>query len=149
MRKIEEGLEKLSFLIGPMYYSMVRYLKKENPNLNLTESVTLYRHITLYNEYDLNIYTMAIGNVICFSSFSSTSFIQGKFKTTSNATKVNKSGEDKISVNMILHYNHLPNNAPIGMFLGELSKHPEEKEFLLFPFTFIKVNKLIKKNETL
>ena len=30
MRKIEEGLEKLSFLIGPIYYSMVRYLKKEN-----------------------------------------------------------------------------------------------------------------------
>ena len=147
MRKIEDGFEKLCFLIGPMYYCMVRYLKKENPSLNLNKSTTLYRYITLYNEYDLNIYTMAVGNVICFSSFSSTSIKKGEFKTTPNATKVNKSGEDKISVNMILHYNHLPNNAPIGMFLGDLSLYPDEEEVLLFPFTFIKVNELRKINE--
>ena len=149
MRKIEEGLENLCFLIGPMYYCMVRYLKKVNPNLNLNKSITLYRHITLYNEYDLNIYTMAVNNVICFSSFSSTSIKKGEFQTTSNATKVNKSGDKNISLEMILHYNHLPNNAPIGMFLGELSKYPKEEEFLLFLFTFIKVNKLIKIHETL
>jgi hypothetical protein len=29
MRNIDKSLARLSFLIGPMYYSMVRYLEKK------------------------------------------------------------------------------------------------------------------------
>ena len=35
MRNIEVGMERLSFLIGPMYYTIIRYLCKKNPNLIL------------------------------------------------------------------------------------------------------------------
>ena len=49
---------------------------------------------------------------------------------------------------MILHYNHIPDNPPQGMILGDFSIHPKEEEILLFPFTFIKVNSLNKINET-
>ena len=45
MRNIEEGIERLSFLIGPMYYIIVRYLMKKNSNLMLKERNTLYRNI--------------------------------------------------------------------------------------------------------
>ena len=143
MRKIEEGLERLSFLMGPMYYSMVRYLKVQNPNLNLNESMILYRNITI-NKYDLNIYSMAVDNIICFSSFTSTSLKKNNFSTTINALKANKLDEEKINLLMILNYNHLPNNPPMGMKLSFFSAYPDEEEILLFPFTFIKVQTLNK-----
>ena len=153
MRKIEEGSEQLSFLIGPMYYNMVRYLKKENPNLILDKSSNLYRNITI-SKYDLNIYTMALGNIICFSSFTSTSFKKGEFTTTVKALKANnlnnKNDENKdelIKLTMVLHYNYFQNNEPIGMILADFSKYIKEEEFLLFPFTFIKVNRLDKIND--
>ena len=44
MRKIEEGVARLSFLIGPMYYSMLRFVKMERKDLNLNKSITLYRN---------------------------------------------------------------------------------------------------------
>ena len=72
MRNIEVGMERLSFLIGPMYYTIVRYLMKKNSNLMLKERNNLYRNIYI-NQYDLDTYYMAKGKIICFPSFTSTS----------------------------------------------------------------------------
>ena len=140
MRKMEEGVERISFLIGPMYYSMVRFLNK-NPKYCLNESMTLYRKITI-NQYDLNIYYMAEGSIICFSSFTSTS-LNDEFSTTQTAKNVNNIDEkDQVNLLMKLNYNHLRTNKPLGMRIAEFSKFKKEDEILLFPFTFIKVNKI-------
>ena len=147
MRKIEKGLSRLSFLIGPMYYSMVRLVKKERKDLNLNKSITLYRNIVI-NEYDLNIYYMAQDNIICFSSFTSTSKTNSEFETTKTAKEVNNFIGNAIKLQMILKYKHNSDNAPIGMILANFSVNPHENEVLLFPFTFIKVNRLKKVDET-
>ena len=147
MRNIEKGVSRLSFLIGPMYYSMVRFLKKEREDLNLNKSMTLYRTIEL-NEFDLNNYYMAQNNIICFSSFTSTSRKKGEFQTTKIAKKVNNIIGEEITLQMILNYKHSSDNAPQGMILGDLSVNSFEDEVLLFPFTFIKVNELKKIDES-
>ena len=147
MRNIEKGLTRLSFLIGPMYYSMVRFLKN-NKNYGLNKTITLYRKIAI-NQYELNIYEMSINEIICFPSFSSTS-LNKNFVPTHNASKVNSINEqEKIYLLMILHYNHLPNNNSQGMFIKEFSEFKHEEEILLFPFTFIRVNNINKVNSKL
>ena len=147
MRKIEEGVSRLSFLIGPMYYSMVRFVKIERKDLNLNKSIKLYRNIEI-NEYDLNIYEMAQNKIICFSSFTSTSKKNNEFKTTKIAKKVNNIVGETITLQMILKYTHNSDNAPVGMILENYSVNKQEAEVLLFPFTFIKVNELKKIDET-
>ena len=147
MRKIEEGVARLSFLIGPMYYSMVRFVKIERKDLNLNKSIKLYRNIEI-NEYDLNIYEMAQNKIICFSSFTSTSKKNNEFKTTKIAKKVNNIVGETITLQMILKYTHNSDNAPVGMILDNYSVNKQEAEVLLFPFTFIKVNELKKIDET-
>ena len=87
---------------------------------------------------------MTEGTIICFSSFTSTSFISG-FIPTENAKNVNNIiDEDKVSLQMIINYEHKFNNVPQGMVLKNYSTNQFENEVLLFPYTFIKVRKLEK-----
>ena len=143
MRRIENGILQLSFFIGPMYYSIIRDIKY-NKLSGLNKSVILYRSIVI-NDVDLNFYYMSIGNVICFPSFTSTSLKIG-FSTTNNALKINKINKEKIEIEMILEYKHYSNNISPGVIIGDLSYYKNEKEVLLFPFTFIKVVKMEKIN---
>ena len=143
MRNLETGKTRLSFLVGPMYYGIIRYLLEKNPKKQLNKSTTLYRDIII-NEYDLNTYYMTEGTIICFSSFTSTSFISG-FIPTENAKNVNNIiDEDKVSLQMIINYEHKFHNVPQGMVLKNYSTNQFENEVLLFPYTFIKVRKLEK-----
>ena len=137
MRNIELGMERLSFLIGPMYYSMIRFLQNKKSYLILNKKVTLYRKIYI-NQYDLDTYHMIEGNIICFPSFTSTSLIEG-FSPTNKALKVNKINQNNILLNMELDYKPSSGNYPQGMLLRDFSSNQQEEEFLLFPFTFIKV----------
>jgi hypothetical protein len=145
MRKIELGVARLSFLIGPMYYSMLRFVYLNGNNYILNKNAILYRFIYV-NEYNLNNFHMSKNNIICFPSFSSSSF-NNKFETTNNAKKVNNISENDIKIKMKLIYNHNSNNVPIGMILKEFSIAQHENEVLLFPFTFIKVDYLIEINK--
>ena len=119
MRKIELGVARLSFLIGPMYYSMLRFLYLNGKNYLLNRNTILYRTIYV-NEYNLNNFHMSKHNIICFPSFSSSSFTKG-FETTNNAKKVNNISENEIKVIMKLRYLHNSNNMPLGMILKEFS----------------------------
>ena len=139
MRNIEIGMERLSFLIGPMYYAIVRFLVKY-PDLMLKERKVLYRNIYI-NEYDLETYLMTEGSIICFPSFTSTSIKKG-FCPTSNALNVNYIKSKKILLNMVLTYEYKYKNIPQGMYLKFHSSNPHEEEILLFPFTFIKVESI-------
>ena len=53
MRKIELGAARLSFLIGPMYYNILRFLLYEGKEHILTRNAMLYRYV-IVNEYNLN-----------------------------------------------------------------------------------------------
>ena len=145
MRNIESGIARLSFLMGPMYYSMLRFLKNDtNKDYSLIKNKTLHRIISI-NQYDLNIYQMAVNDIICFSSFTSTSLFEDNFVPTPNAKNVNNiSEEEEITLEIIMHYTHKNDNSHIGMILNDFAEFQNEGEVLLFPFTFFKVNKLIK-----
>ena len=147
MRKIEQGVTRLSFLIGPIYYSIVRFLRINNNNYILKNNTTLYRNIVI-NEYELNTYYMSQGNIICFPSFTSTSFKKNEFTTTNLAKKVNNIGDKEINLLIILHYYHKYDLYPHGMILKNLSVNMHEDEVLLFPFTFVKVNFIKKIDDT-
>lgn len=146
IRNIERGATRLSFLIGPMYYNMIRYLTIENPSLKLTEDATLYRNIDI-KDYDLNLYSMAEGTIICFPSFTSTSYTN-EFIPTANALETNHIGNnDKIRLEMVIYYKHDFKNAPQGMILKDFSVNQSEQEVLLFPFTFFRVGTLEEVNK--
>ena len=141
MRRIENGILQLAFFMGPMYYALVRYVKY-NISSSLNKSMTLYRRITI-NNIDLNFYYMALGNIICFPSFTSTSLKYNSFATTNLALKannmINNMIQEKIEVDMVLYYKYYPNNVSPGIIVGKMSYFQSEQEVLLFPFTFIKV----------
>jgi len=142
MRKIDSETANILFLIGPMYYNIFRFIKI-NKNYMLRQNITLYRIIKI-NKYDLNLYYMAQGHIICFPSFTSTSFLKYDFMTTVNALKVNNPEKDNVVLTMIFKYIHDPNNEiPFAMILKDYSKL-KEYEVLFLPFTFVKVDQLKK-----
>ena len=143
MREFYLGFARLSFLIGPMYYSLIRFLYNNGSNFILTRDTLLYRTITI-NPYELNTYYMAINNIICFPAFSSCQ-LKLNFETTNNAKKVNNiNDKEAIKLVMKLKYFYQQNTAPPGIYIGNISNFKSEEEYLLFPFTFIKVNYLRK-----
>ena len=145
MRRFESGILYLSFFMGPMYYSLVRYAEN-NKKVVLNKSTTLYRIIKINDELDLNFFNMEKGNIVCFPSFTSTS-LEANFTPTSNAKGINKiSNEDPITIKMVLEYKHYYINKPIGIILGDLSYFKSEQEVLLFPYTFIRINSIKKTN---
>ena len=144
MRRIENGIIQLSFFVGPMFYSLVRYILI-NPTKGLTQNTILYRSIII-NEIDLNMYYMAVGNIIVFPAFTSTSLKTG-FSPTNQALKLNKIDKEKIAIEMIMNYRHLNGNISPGIIIGDLSYYQNEKEVLLFPFTFIKILNIVKVDE--
>ena len=109
----------------------------------LRNDTILYRIIKI-NKYDLNLYYMAQGHIICFPAFTSTSFLKDNFQTTVNALKVNNLEKDNIVLTMIIKYIHNTNKEiPFAMILGKYSEH-KEFEVLLLPFTFVKFDQLKK-----
>ena len=141
MRNIDIEAMKLSFLIGPMHYSMIRYVN-DNKEFALTKDTTLYRNIET-KSYDLNNFYMAKNKIICFPSFTSTSFKKNSFKTTKKAKKVNDLDNEKtVKILMILNYKHNDYNSPQAMIISKFSQHEDEEEVLFFPFTFVEVSDL-------
>ena len=141
MRNIDIEAMKLSFLIGPMHYSMIRYVN-DNKEFALTEDKILYRNIET-KSYDLNNFYMAKNKIICFPSFTSTSLKKNSFKTTKKAKKVNNLDNEKtVKISMTLNYKHNDYNSPQAMLISKFSQHEDEEEVLFFPFTFVKVNNL-------
>ena len=75
-----------------------------------------------------------------------------------NAQKTNNiipSKDDILNVKMIFDYNHKPDNISPGIIICDkkgkdgkyLSTRPTEREVILFPFTFVRINKIEKDKE--
>ena len=88
---------------------------------------------------------MAKGDIICFPSFTSTSINQN-FEPTFKALEVNnidnKNENFKLIFNM--EYIYEPGNISPGINIKNFSQFKNEEEILLFPFTFIDVQKFYK-----
>jgi hypothetical protein len=153
MRNFDEGLISYAYFMGPFLYGLNKYVK-ENPTLfSFRQDMTLYRYIKC-SKLDFYLYKINLNHIICFPSITSTTINKEKvFHPTQNAQKMNNiapSDDNILDVKMIFNYKHKPGYISPGIIIcdnkgqdgKDLSKHPKEGEVILFPFTFVRINRI-------
>ena len=113
----------LSNHLSKFIYHLYEYRKK----LNQERTATLYRKMYITKE-ELKVYIKSLGKVICYPSFTSTSILQDVYepKNPNNGS---------ILVKLVIEQN----NSKSIISIKELSKYPEEEEYLCLPFSFFKI----------
>ena len=147
MRDISKGYIGLTYFFGPYDYGFFKFLH-DNPGKGINKTVDLTRNIKL-NPLDFYTYTLSEKEIICFPSFTSTSLkLDNTFSVTSNGKEVNKiDDKDCIDVKMIFHYIYEKDCISPGIDVTSYSVFKGENEVLLLPFTFVKFNKIEKKDD--
>ena len=143
LRNFEKFYVEMGYFIGPFYYALFNYaLIHEEKALN--KKVILYRDLMM-DRLDLYSYRFSENDIICFQSFTSTTLKENlNFKPSKNAKNINNIGdiEEKNFVKMFISYNPSGYCIPQGLDVSEESQFSNEKEILLFPFTFMKIDKV-------
>ena len=142
MRIFEKGSIKLSYYIGPLLFGLNKYAL-EHPEKGLNEDTTLYRKI-IVNSLDKYIYKLAVGHIICFPAFTSTSVLKNSYHPELKVSQVNNINNDSVRIEMIIKYKHQEGNITPALNIEEFSFSKNEKERLIFPFTFFRVNYMSK-----
>ena len=148
MRNFDKGLISLAYFNGPFLYGLNKYIK-DYPYLGFNQNMTLYKNIEC-SEFDYYLYKMNLNHIICFPSFTSTCLNKIQFFPSKQSKHINNyEGKSKILylIKMIFNYTHEAGNISPGILIlnnkGKdnqyLSKFPQEKEVLLFPFTFVRI----------
>jgi hypothetical protein len=144
MRNIEKGSVLLAYYMGPLLFELNKYVKNHK-DFALSKNMTLYRKFNC-SETEFYLYKLNLNHIICFTSLTSTSLEDINFEPTSLASSVNKTEDDSLSVKLIIKYKHENNNISPGIIIddkkgtdGKKFSDYEEKEVLLFPFTFAKI----------
>ena len=148
MRNFEKGLSYLSYYIGPLLYGLNKFIY-DNPSFGLFKNFKLYRIIKC-SKLDFYQYKINLGHIICFPSFTSTSYEQIEFQPTDLSDKINNNdNKNLLDVKLILDYSYKNGYISPGIIIDNNKGHDSlplsnynEKEVLLFPFTFAKINKI-------
>jgi hypothetical protein len=142
LRNFEKNYIEMAYFIGPFYFGLFRY-SLLNPEKQLNEKTVLYRDITI-DRLDLYSYQFCENDIICFTSFTSTTLKKNlDFKPTGNANLINNDQiEEKGYVKMIITYDPKGKCESPGLDVSEESSFSDEKEVLLFPFTFLRIDKV-------
>ena len=148
MRNFEKGSIKLVYYAGPLLFGLNRYAL-QHPNKCLNKDTTLYRKISI-SPLEKYGYNLAVGHIICFPSLTSTSVVPNGFKPTNLGKNINKDPNKKkntevdtnVEINMIIEYKHHEGNIPPALDISDISRSKKEKEILIFPFTFLRINKI-------
>ena len=141
LRNFEKYYLEMAHFIGPFYYGIYLYTIN-HPEKQITKKTILYRDIEI-DRLDLYSYQFCENDIICFTSFSSTTINENlNFEPSKNAKIINDNLKDKSFAKMIITYNPTKEDSPQGVDVSNLSFYSGEKEFLLFPFTFLKINKV-------
>ena len=142
LRNFEKFYVEMAYFIGPFYYGIYRYSLLYPKKQLKKEKKILYRDITI-SRLDLYSYQFCENDIICFPSFTSTTYDEKlNFKPSKNSEKINnKEIDEKSFVKMIITYNPQGVCQPQGVDISDKS-HYNEKEILLFPFTFLKIDKV-------
>ena len=145
MRNLESGLISLAYYMGPLLFELNKYVKNHK-DFAFSKSMTLYRRFNC-SETEFYLYKLNLNHIICFLSLTSTSSNEINFTPTGLASSINKTGNDSINVKLIIKYNHESDNISPGIIIEDkkghddkyISKFKDEKEVILFPFTFAKI----------
>ena len=142
LRNFEKNYIEMSYFIGPFYFGIFRYALM-HPEKQLNEKKILYRDITI-DRLDLYSYQFSEKDIICFPSFTSTTLKKDlNFVPTSNANLINNDQiEDKGYAKMLITYDPKGKCEPQGLDVSDEAEFSNEKEILLFPFTFFRIDKV-------
>ena len=142
MRNFDKYYVEMAHFIGPFYYGIFEYALK-NEKKQLKEKTILYRDVTM-DRLDLYSYQFSEKDIICFPSFTSTTLKKElNFEPSNNANKINNDQiEEKGYIKMIIKYDPHGKCQPQGLDVSDESQFSEEKEILLFPFTFLRIDKV-------
>ena len=143
LRNFEKFYVEMCYFIGLFYNALFNYAL-DNKEKALNKKTILYRDLIM-DKLDLYSYKFSENDIICFTSFTSTTLNEKlNFEQSNNAKKINKIEEleEKNYVKMIISYNPGDNCVPQGLDVSEESKFLNEKEVLLFPFTFLKIERV-------
>ena len=141
LRNFDKYYVEMVHFIGPFYYGIFKYAL--NSEKQLKEKTILFRDLTM-DRLDLYSYQFCEKDIICFPSFTSTTLKKElNFTPSNNANKINNDQiEEKSYVKMIIKYDPHGKCIPQGLDISDESKYSEEKEILLFPFTFFRIDKV-------
>ena len=145
MGNIESGIISLAYYMGPLLFELNQYVKNHK-DFAFSKSMTLYR-VFNFTKTEFYLYKLNLNHIICFPSLTSTSSKDINFKPTNLAANINNTGKDSIRVKLIFKYNHEIDNISPGIIIEDkkgydgkyISANPNEKEVILFPFTFAKI----------
>ena len=142
LRNFEKNYIEMAYFIGPFYFGLFRY-SQLNPEKQLNEKTVLYRDITI-DRLDLYSYQFCENDIICFTSFTSTTLKKNlNFQPTDNANLINNDQiEEKGYVKMVITYDPKGKCESPGIDVSEESSYSGEKEVLLYPFTFLRIDKV-------
>ena len=151
MRDFFQGLTLIAYFMGPFLFGLNKYVK-DNPSFAFSKNMTLYRNISC-KTIDFYLYKLNLNHIVCFPSITSTSSKPKEFEPSKLANKINNINIDDneiIKIKMIFNYKHKSENKSPGIIIEDkkgydgkyISKHPQENEVILFPFTFAKIVKI-------
>ena len=141
LRDIGKNYDGMSHFVGPFDYALFNYLRL-NPKKGLNESINLYRDVPM-NIFDLYLYYLSLNDVICLTSFTSTTLLKDlNFEATSNSQKINNTQPTDTLVKMIFRYKYEYGNVSPGILIKEESTISTEEEVVLFPFTLVKISEM-------
>ena len=171
MRNFDEGLISYAYYMGPFLYGLNKYVKENPIPFAFRQDMTLYRYL-ICPKIDFYLYKINLNHIICFPSITSTTIrekpfipaykaketnniIPSKNDKTKKTNNIVPSDYDLVNVKMIFNYKHKPDNISPGIIICDnkgkdgknLSTRPKELEVILFPFTFVRINKIEKDKE--
>ena len=130
------AIQKTSWFIAAVIYCLNVYSKTKNKGIT-EDGLKLYRGIKL-NFSDLLSYKRLKGEFICYSSFTSSSKLLEKAQNFAK-TDINS---EKYGTVITINYIHKEGFIPSAVDISQISKYPEEKECLFFPYSFFKVKNI-------
>ena len=133
--------QKIGYFVSNLIYSFVEYGKKTKRGIN--SCMTFYRGIEL-NIVDLLEFLKNRGLKITFPNFITLTNKKDFAEKASKRKLSEQERKDKELYSVIMTINYLYDGGyePSVFNLKDLSQHSDEEEFILLPFTFLKLKSI-------
>ena len=138
LRNFGKGLISFSYFMGPFIYGLNKYVR-DNPKFAMSKKMELYKIIKC-SKLDFYNFALNLGHIICLTSLVSTSSSNIKYKQELDKEFQQRDDENStIIVKLKFKYSNYD-----GKYI---SSHPNDKDVLLFPFTFAKIYEIVPDTE--
>ena len=129
------AIQKTSWFIAASIFSLNQYSIKKEKGIR-TDGLKIYRGLKA-NLSDLLYYESALGELICFPSFTSTS---KRFDVAKEFSTYDKK-QNQYSTIITINYKFKEGFIPTAVDVSQISRFKNEEECLFFPYSFFKVIK--------